>query len=131
MSNAALSSSSTNGEIQPQSDDKVICHSNAGSKMAPVYMASHLLLSPTFSFLSCHWLFICFLTSLNQVETLTYDCQSLLDIRSCCMVVSEINIGKFVDITYRTIIQDILIFFVDGRLTSSLESVGEDAGNKE
>lgn len=74
--------------------------------MAHVYMASHLLLSPTFSVLSCCWLFICFLTSLNQVETLTYDCQSLLDSRSCCMVVSETNLGKFVDIPYRTIIRD-------------------------
>ncbi len=75
--------------------------------MAPVYMASHLLLSPTFSILSCCWLFICFLTSLNQVETLTYDRQSLLDIYSCCVVVSETNLGKSVDIPYRTIILDI------------------------
>ncbi len=78
--------------------------------MAPVYMASHLLLSPMFSILSCCWLFICFLTSLNQVETLTYDRQSLLDIHSCCMVVSETNLGKFVDIPYRNIIRDILDF---------------------
>lgn len=63
-------------------------------------MASHLLLSPTFSTVSCCWLVICFLTALNYVETLTYDRQSLLDICSRCMVVSEMKLGKFVDIPH-------------------------------
>lgn len=60
----------------------------------------HFLLCPAVG-----WL--CFLTGLNYVETLTYDHQSLLDIHSRCMVVSETNLGKFMDIPHRSILWDI------------------------
>lgn len=72
-------------------------------KMVPVSVACCLSLS----IMSCMWLLICTLLPFNYVESLVYDRQTLLDIRSSDMDVFEVKIGNFADYTQGSILRNI------------------------
>ncbi len=74
--------------------------------MAPVYVASRLLLSTLF----IAWLFLYALLPNNYVESLTYDRQTLLDIRSSCVGVLDAKLGNFDGHTHRTLLRDVPAF---------------------
>lgn len=66
--------------------------------MAPVQVACRLSL-PTLFYI---WLFLCALIPVYHTESVVYDRQSLLDIRSCCMDGFDAELGNFADNTYRS-----------------------------